>query len=247
MVKLAIIGGTGVSELPGLEPRQRHQINTRYGDPSGELVEGLFAGSEVVFLARHGQPHRLPPHAINYRANLCALVDLGVDTVIATNAVGSLRPEWTPSWLVIPHQIIDYTWGREHSIYEGRDDALDHIDFTHPYDSELRQRLLDAAASLDMPHAAQGVYAATQGPRLETAAEINRLRRDGCDIVGMTAMPEASLARELCLKYAAVCTVVNPAAGIGEEPLTLDAMRRVIEETADPIAKLLVSVLPELV
>lgn len=246
MPELALIGGTGISGLPGFETLKTVAVETRFGVPSGPVIEGRYAGTELLFLPRHGRPHTVPPHCVNYRANMVALAEQGVTTVIATNAVGGLHKDWHPGHLAIPHQIIDYTWGREHSLYDGTEDGLDHVDFTEPYTGHLRELLIVAAADSGFAYSDRAVYAATQGPRLESAAEITRLQRDGCDVVGMTGMPEAALARELGLDYAAVCTVVNPAAGIGEEPLTLESMHTVIQESAGRIAQLLDKVIPRL-
>jgi len=170
-----------------------------------------------VFLARHGAPHTLAPHAVNYRANVWALREAGVREIIAINAVGGIGDAYPPGRLVIPDQLIDYTWGREHSYCGGAGRALQHVDFTTPYSASLRRRLLQAAPHVGLEVADGGVYGVTQGPRLETAAEIGRMARDGCDIVGMTGMPEAALARELELDYACCAVVVNRAAGRGED------------------------------
>ena len=239
MTPLGIIGGTGVDELEGLELRASHEVRTPYGSPSRAIQEGVFAGAPVYFLQRHGSPRAIPPHDINYRANLRALQSLGVEEVVAINAVGGITPAMEPGRLVIPHQLIDYTWGREHTVDEGGEQGLKHIDFTEPYDRQLRQLLLAVAEEAGIPHIAEGVYGATQGPRLETAAEINRMARDGCDLVGMTGMPEASLARELGLAYASICMVVNPAAGLSEQPISLDMMRETLEREAGAVRKLL--------
>lgn len=208
---LAIIGGTGLTELDGLIIHEQKTIETPYGATSAALEVGQFAGQDVVFLARHGKGHTLPPHQVNYRANIWALRELGVTGIIAVNAVGGINVAMGPEVLVVPHQIVDYTWGRETSFSElGK---VIHIDFTHPYDEDLRDALTDAGEMQGYLIHSQAVYAATQGPRLETAAEINRLERDGCDIVGMTGMPEACLARELEIPYACLSLVVNMAAG----------------------------------
>lgn len=234
---LAIIGGTGLSQLGNLERSRRQLVRTPYGEPSGPLTFGTIGGTEVVFLARHGYGHTLPPHQVNYRANLWALRDQGVDEIVSVASVGGIRAGLEPGDLVVPDQIIDYTSGRRSTFFE--DGApVTHIDFTEPYTPALRRRLLQAAAACGETAADGAAYAATQGPRLETAAEIDRLERDGADLVGMTGMPEAALARELDLAYAALAVVVNHAAGRGEsargihlraiEEVMADAMRRVL-------------------
>jgi 5'-methylthioadenosine phosphorylase len=213
---LAVIGGTGLTQLSNLEHIRRQLVRTPYGEPSGPLTFGRLAGREVVFLARHGYGHTIPPHLVNYRANLWALHSQGVADVVSVASVGGIRAGLGPGVIAVPHQIIDYTWGRRCTFYEGEDKAVVHVDFTHPYCEELRQRLIRAADAAGEKVVQRGVYAATQGPRLETAAEIDRLERDGADMVGMTGMPEAGLARELGLCYAAIAVVANHAAGRGE-------------------------------
>jgi 5'-deoxy-5'-methylthioadenosine phosphorylase len=213
---LAVIGGTGLTQLSSLEHIRRQLVRTPYGEPSGPLTFGRLAGREVVFLARHGYGHTIPPHLVNYRANLWALHSQGVTDVASVASVGGIRTDLGPGVIAVPHQIIDYTWGRRCTFYEGEDKAVVHIDFTHPYCERLRERIIEAAQAAGETAVQNGVYAATQGPRLETAAEIDRLERDGADMVGMTGMPEASLARELGLCYAAIAVVANHAAGRGE-------------------------------
>jgi 5'-methylthioinosine phosphorylase len=197
MSELAIIGGTGLDKIPNLEILRREVSHTPYGEPSAPLTHGRLAGRDIVFLPRHGTSHIIPPHKVNYRANLWALRHVGVEAVLGVAAVGGITQEMAPGRIVIPDQIIDYTFGREHSLFESDLKQVTHIDFTHPYCESLRQQLLEAGRSSGVNPIAGGTYGATQGPRLETAAEIIRLQRDGCDIVGMTGMPEASLAREM--------------------------------------------------
>jgi 5'-methylthioinosine phosphorylase len=239
MSKLAVIGGTGVNRLEGLVVHSEHPVETPYGQPSHPVLSGRFAGAECLFLARHGVPHHIAPHRINYRANLWALRELGATEVIGVNAVGGIHGRMPTGTLVVPDQLIDYTWGREASFYDGEAAELRHIDFTSPYCASLRTRLVTAAASLGIAHQDFGTYGVTQGPRLETAAEIRRLANDGCDLVGMTGMPEAALAAELALPYASLCLVVNPAAGLGDEPITLESMQAVLEEGSGAVADLL--------
>lgn len=213
---LGILGGSGLTQLASLEVSHRLVVRTPWGEPSGALTFGLMAGREVVFLARHGYGHTIPPHQVNYRANLWALHHVGVRRVVSVASVGGITPDMTPGTLAVPAQIIDYTWGRKNTFFEGPDQPVTHVDFTHPYDPGLRREILQAAAAIGVTVVDGGVYAATQGPRLETAAEIDRYARDGATLVGMTAMPEAVLARELELAYAAINVVVNAAAGRGE-------------------------------
>lgn len=212
---IGIIGGTGFAEFEDFERSAVRTPVTPYGEVY--LEQGTLAGKPLVFLPRHGHPPQYPPHKINYRANIQALADMDVDSIVAINAVGGVDPALPVPSLVIPDQMIDYTWGRVHTFF---DEAIHHIDFTEPFDQTLRQALTDAATG-DV--VGSGTYGCTQGPRLETAAEIKRLRQDGCDVVGMTAMPEAALARERNLPYASCCVVVNSGAGIA--PISHDEIR----------------------
>lgn len=212
---LAIIGGSGMTQLSCLEISRRQIIRTPYGEPSGPFTFGKINSQEIVFLARHGHGHTIPPHQVNYRANLWALNTLKPKRVIAVAAVGGIREDLTPGKLIIPIQIIDYTYGREFSYFDDTNQPVTHIDFTYPYCPDTRALLFKAAKLAEEPILDGGVYAVTQGPRLETAAEINRLERDGADMVGMTGMPEAALARELGLNYATLAVVANHAAGRG--------------------------------
>lgn len=212
---LAIIGGTGLTQLDNLEITRRLIVRTPYGEPSQPLIFGEIEGREVIFLARHGNGHTIPPHAVNYRANIFALHSQGVTEIAAVATVGGIAADLAPGTIVMPDQMIDYTNGRKNSFFDGIDMPVKHIDFTHPYCANMRANWLDAAQSISEALVTHGVYAATQGPRLETAAEINRLDRDGATIVGMTGMPEAALARELDISYAAICPVANHAAGRG--------------------------------
>ena len=216
-IDLAVIGGSGLYQFPGLENASRRAMDTPYGPASGEVVLGDFAGKRLAFLARHGESHTLAPHRVNYRANLWALHALGARRVIGVNAVGGIRADMGPRVLVVPDQLIDYTHGRITSFCDAEGVEVRHIDFSEPYTASLRQALLDAAGRAGIAVIDGGCYGATQGPRLETRAEIARMKRDGCDLVGMTGMPEAALARELELDYACLALVANFAAGCGDE------------------------------
>ena len=213
-MRLAIIGGTGLSKLKGLEIVRHQVVSTPYGEPSGPVTIGRMAGSDIVFLPRHGYNHRIPPHEVNYRANIWALKELGVEQIFAVAAVGGITEQMGPGVLCVPDQLIDYTWGRPSTFFEGNMESVTHVDFTYPYDESMRQMLLAAAREQDLAIVEGGTYAATQGPRLETAAEIRRLQRDGCHVVGMTGMPEAVLAREVDIRYASLNVVANWAAGM---------------------------------
>lgn len=243
MTVYAIIGGTGLTQLDGLTITAALHMDTPYGAPSAPILKGEYAGHEVLFLARHGHPHRIPPHQVNYRANLWALREAGAKAVIAVNAVGGIHPSMVTGRFCVPHQIIDYTSGREHTFYEGELEHVTHVDFGQPYSTELRNKLLDALRACGADFADLGVYGCTQGPRLETVAEIARLERDGCDIVGMTGMPEAVLARELALPYACLALVVNPAAGKSDKAITMAAIERVLEGGMNQVKTVLARVL----
>jgi len=234
---LAIIGGSGLTTLSNLDVSHREVVRTPYGEASGALVFGQICGKPAVFLPRHGYGHTIPPHKVNYQANLWALKEAKADAIISVASVGGIRDDLGPGVLVVPDQIIDYTWGRKSTFHDSSDEPVVHIDFTQPYDADVRGRILAAAAAAGEKIFDGAVYAATQGPRLETAAEINRLERDGADVVGMTGMPEAALARELGIPYAAINVVANHAAGRGSsangihfeslEPVLQSAMGRV--------------------
>jgi 5'-deoxy-5'-methylthioadenosine phosphorylase len=229
---LAIIGGSGLTQLRNMEITRRKVARTPYGEPSGPLTLGRVGHCDVMFLARHGYGHTIAPHEVNYRANLWALKEAGALEVISVASVGSIRDDMGPGALVMPHQIIDYTWGRHATFFEGQGVPVNHIDFTEPYSASLRRKISAAAAACGQAMVDRGVYAATQGPRLETAAEIDRLDRDGADLVGMTGMPEAALAREVSLEYAAIAVVANYAAGRGDSvrAVPLDKIGAVLEE-----------------
>ncbi|MGK2932959.1 MAG: S-methyl-5'-thioinosine phosphorylase [Solirubrobacterales bacterium] len=239
---LAVIGGTGLYSIEGLAVDDRRLIDTGYGEPSGEVITGHLGGDPLLFLARHGDDHSIAPHRINYRANLKALEAAGATRILAVGTVGGIDPGCQPGTLVVPDQLIDYTWGREHT-FEGEDLAGLHVDFTWPYAVRWRSEALEALASSGVDPEMiidGGTYAAVQGPRLETAAEVSKLAADGCAIVGMTGMPEAVLARELDLDYAAVCPVVNLAAGLTDAPLDIDSMGEVLERALVPLRDLIV-------
>jgi 5'-methylthioinosine phosphorylase len=224
-IALAIIGGTGLYQFAGLQDIETHQPVTRYGALSGPVRVGTLAGRRVAFLARHGEGHSVPPHKVNYRANLAALQALGATRVLALNTVGGIGERFGPRVLACPDQLIDYTWGRISTLCEEEGTEVLHVDFGEPYTPSLRARVLETARTAGVELVDGGCYGATQGPRLETRAEIARMRRDGCDLVGMTGMPEAGLARELGLEYACLAIVANWAAGAGpvvDEVITLE-------------------------
>ncbi len=233
----AFIGGTGLTRMPNLCVTERHTLGSDWGNPSAKVVEGSLGEQSVLFLARHGDPHVLMPHEVNYRANIAALRHCGATEIIAVNAVGGISAD--AGTLVVPDQIIDYTWGRDNTIYERRNREPVHVDFTWPFDERLRRQLKNALEKRGVNWRDGGCYAATQGPRLETAAEIRKLENDGCDIVGMTGMPEAVIAREMDLPYAMLSLVVNPAAGKADREISMDDIRRVLEGGMDDVLAVL--------
>lgn len=238
---IAVIGGSGLSQLASLEVTQRKVVRTPYGEPSGALTFGRLRGRELVFLARHGYGHTVAPHEVNYRANLWALKEQQVEGVVSVASVGGIRRDLGPGTLIVPDQIVDYTWGRRSTYFEGAGTPVTHIDFTEPYTQALRRRILAAAQACGERIVDGGVYAATQGPRLESAAEINRLERDGADIVGMTGMPEAALARELGLDYAAIAVSANFAAGRSDSAhaIALDRIEAVLAEAMGRVRRII--------
>jgi 5'-methylthioadenosine phosphorylase len=237
----AIIGGSGLAKLSALSKTRRQVMRSTYGEPSGALTFGELGGREVVFLARHGYGHTIAPHEINYRANIWALKQLGVRDVFSVATVGGVRDDLGPGTLVVPDQIIDYTHSRKSTFFEGAEARVTHIDFTLPYSARLRALLLDSARAIGEPIVDGATYACTQGPRLETAAEIERIARDGGDLVGMTGMPEAALAREAGLDYAVLGVVVNHAAGRGDSrhEIKLEDLESVMKETVTRAVRIL--------
>ncbi len=245
MTRLAIIGGSGLTQLRDLKITRREVVRTPYGEPSAPMVYGQLGGQEILFLPRHGPGHTIPPHEINYRANIWALKQTGIERVIAVNAVGGISADYLVSGtLVIPDQIIDYTWGRASSFFGSEQRRVTHVDFTDPYCEALRVVLIEAAQRAGLGARRQGCYGATQGPRFESSAEIRRMERDGADIVGMTGMPEAGLARELELCYACVALVVNPAAGKVKQPISLREIERNLETGMARVRQLLEYAIP---
>ena len=229
MATIAIIGGTGLARMEGLEIKSREMIKTPYGAPSCPIIYGELNKQPVAFLARHGHTHKIPPHRVNYCANIWALQSVGIEKIIAVGAVGGISEECTTGSLVVPDQIIDYTTGRVNTFYDGPPDEVRHVDFSYPYDDEVRNALINSGSQSGAEIINHGTYGVTQGPHLETIAEIKRMERDGCTIVGMTGMPEAVLARELDMAYACCAVVVNAAAGKSEGVITMDDISKGIE------------------
>jgi 5'-deoxy-5'-methylthioadenosine phosphorylase len=223
---IGIIGGSGLSQLPGLAGARKQIFRTPYGEPSCPLTFGSLNGQPLVFLARHGHGHTIAPHTINYRANIHALKEAGATSLLSVTAVGGIRADLGAEALVVPDDVIDYTYGRRHTFFEGDVDGkpqpVNHVDFTQPFAATMREKWLQGATAAGVAVHVGGVYGCTQGPRLESRAEIRRMARDGCDVVGMTVMPECALAREAELPYGNLSLVVNPAAGVGDSSQTID-------------------------
>jgi len=255
MKKIAVIGGSGFYEFPELGRNESVSQMTRFSDTPIELRRAVLTGRSVFFMPRHGSAHHCPPHKINYRANIDALAALGVDSIIAVNAVGGISDACAPGNIVLPDQIVDYTWGREGTFFDEFEDEMCHVDFSYPLQSSFRKQMFDCLGREGLKVISNGVYGCMQGPRLETAAEIQKLQRDGCDLVGMTMMPEAVLAREKNISYLSICVVCNWAAGIcstkntAEEndsqvaPLSVDDMKAVLEEKITKVRTALISAL----
>ena len=241
---LGIIGGTGLAQLENLKITRRQIARTPYGEASQPLIFGELAGQEVVFLARHGGGHTIPPHAVNYRANMWALHAAGVKSCLAIATVGGIASHLQAGDIVLPNQIIDYTHGRKNTYHDGIELAVKHIDFTEPYSANMRQTCKQAANNIQQTLLDGGVYACVQGPRLETAAEINRLERDGAPLVGMTGMPEAALARELGLHYAALCPIANHAAGRGDSSkgIQFESVMTKLDQTMQTVRTLIAEI-----
>ncbi len=239
MAILGIIGGTGLTQMQHLNIQKQSRIATPFGEPSAAYVHGELYGNEVVFLARHGNPHTIPPHKINYRANIWGFKELGINDIIAVAAVGGISAEMKPAHIAIPDQIIDYSYGRAHTFFEDDLANVTHIDFSYPYANLLREALIGAATQSNLPVSTQATYGCTQGPRLETAAEIRRMHQDGCDLVGMTGMPEAALARELGLNYAALAVVANWGAGLQAGEITMVEIEQNLHEGMANVTRIL--------
>lgn len=237
MAKLALIGGTGLNAIKNLKISHRQMVQTPYGEPSSPIIFGKINQREIAFLARHGSGHTIPPHQINYRANLWALKEIGIESIVAVASVGGIAASLAPATIVIPDQLIDYTYSREHTYCAEYN--VNHIDFTFPYDDDLRQSLIKAAESAAIELITSGTYAATQGPRLETAAEIRRLAQDSCTMVGMTGMPEAALARELGIAYACCAVVANWAAGINNQSISMVEIEKNLVEGMHKVKRII--------
>lgn len=234
---LGIIAGSGALDL--FDILEARSLETPWGMPSAPPARVSLGPGDAWMLARHGRPHRIPPHRVDYRANIAAMAELGVTQIVALNAVGSIDPALRPGALVVPDQLIDYTWGRAHSFSDSAEERLEHIEFAEPFSAAVREMLITAAARADVAVHDGGCYGVTQGPRLETAAEIRRLAGDGCTLVGMTAMPEASLAREAGLAYASLSVVANAAAGLAEVPISVEEIHAVLAAAMGRVGALL--------
>jgi 5'-methylthioinosine phosphorylase len=239
----AVIGGSGLYALDeNFRVKSSKKIKTPYGDISSDLIVGEFNGCRTVFLPRHGPSHHIPPHKINYRANLWALHAMEVSHIIAVNAVGGI--DHGPRSLVLPDQIIDYTSGRCHTFSDGAElngekPEVNHIDFSFPYSQPLREKIIRASQAHGVDLITSGTYGCTNGPRLETSAEIRKMQNDGCTIIGMTGMPEAALARELEIEYASITLVVNWCAGIESSILDMDQIMQELKQGMTSVIQLI--------
>ena len=243
--RIGIIGGSGFADPQFFTKEKTEEVVTPYGNPSSTLASGTVSGQQTTFIARHGNDHTILPHLVNYRANLWALKQAQVDCVIAIATVGGIGADCRPGTIVVPDQILDYTHSREQT-FAPIDEDLFHIDFTHPYCDSLREVLIDSARAQEVDVRIKGTYAATQGPRFESAAEIKRLERDGAHIVGMTGMPETSLAREIGLCYATLALVVNYAAGRSGARIGVDEIRQAYQQATGNVYAILSAAVPRL-
>ena len=235
----AVIGGSGLYVLEDFQVQSVERVDTPYGAISADLQLGRWHEKPVAFLPRHGFNHQIPPHRINYRANLWALQSIGVTHIIAANAVGGISPQYSPQALGLPDQIIDYTTNREQTYFDGENGDVRHVDFTHPYSRDLREKIFQSALAQNIEIVDGGCYGCTNGPRFESAAEIKKMKADGCDLIGMTGMPEAVLARELEIEYASIALVVNWCAGIDDAEISMDEIKAILESGSQRIKRLI--------
>ncbi len=243
--KIAIIGGSGLYSLNSIKKTEKKRIETPYGTSPG-IVVGEFEGKKLAFLPRHGEGHTTPPHKINFRANLWSLKELGIERILATTAVGSLRKEFEPGKLIILDQFLDFTKNREKTFYEGNGEKVVHVDMTNPYCPELRKILIEIGKKRGIPIEEKGTYACTEGPRFETAAEIKMLKKMEADVVGMTNVPESVLARELEMCYSTISVVTNYAAGISADKLTHKEVAEIMDKNIKKVQNLIFSSIPEI-
>jgi len=242
-MRIAVIGGSIFSKLSNLQVEKESWPDTPFGKTSSPLKEGTYSDKKIIYLDRHGKERNTPPHLINYRANMWALKQLGIEYAIGLSIVGGIRSDMTAGHFVFPDQIVDYTYSRPSTCYE-EFDVSQHIDFSYPYDNALRAKFIEAAQELHLDYTDDATYAVTQGPRFETMAEITRLERDGCDIVGMTAMPEALLARELGIKYASIAVVGSKAAGRTDGlGVSISEIHQVVHDSIEELHRLLANVI----
>lgn len=237
---LGIIAGTGFYDLAALEDRSDETVATAFGD--ARVTRGTWHGLPVVFLTRHGAGHSVPPHLVNYRANIRALADLGVRDVVAVNVTGSIDPELEPGDLLVLDDFVDFTKQRPVTFFDGTTpEGVVHTDVLEPYHPDVRREIVEAASAAGRPVRDGGVYACFEGPRFETRAEIRLARLAGADVAGMTGVPEVTLAAEAGLRYAAVSLVVNPASGVGDadEPITMDEINAVLASSAADVLAIL--------
>ena len=238
MSKIGVIGGSGLYEIKGFVLKNKKRVNTPFGKPSEQYLIGKVGSTEVIFLPRHGRQHNIPPHMINYRANIWGFKKLGVERIISVSAVGGIKKGLKPGDIVVLDQVLDYTKCRKSTFYEGEDGVV-HIDFTEPFCREIRDLLIKAGTRVGISLKRGGTYVAVEGPRLESASEIKGFKILGGDVVGMTGMPEASLARELEICYSGLSVVANYAAGISKTKLTVAEVMTAMKDATENIKRLL--------
>lgn len=243
--KIGVIAGTGFYDLPALAGANSEEIKTDYG--SALITRGIWNEVAIVFLTRHGVKHSVPPHRVNYRANIRAMHDLGVHSIIAVNVVGGIDPNLAPGDISLIDDFVDFTSGRANTFFDGEGSAgVNHVDMTNVYDKNLQSKLISSAANQDIKLATGGIYAGFNGPRFETPAEIRFARLAGATVVGMTGCPEAALARELAIPFVAIALIVNPAAGLSQDEITMSAIDKALQSGKDKVLKVIEGALPEL-
>lgn len=224
---IGLIAGTGFYDLPALKDGESRELDTLYG--KAQIRSGEWNGARLIFLTRHGVGHSIPPHLINYRANIKAMKDLGVEQIIAINVVGGINPKLSPGDLCLIDDFIDFTSGRQHTFSDGSKPGVQHVDLTRPYDAKIQSALRQSAKESGILLHENGVYAGFNGPRFETPSEIRLAALAGATVVGMTGCPEVSLAREIGIAYASIALVVNPAAGLSEAEITMDEINKALD------------------
>ena len=241
--KIGIIAGTGFYNIPGMSEKVDHDVTNQYG--TARITTGIWNSTSVVFLTRHGSGHTIPPHKINFRANIKALKDAGASKVVAVSVVGGVDRTLKAGDLSLIDDFVDFTSGREHTFFDGTTpEGVQHVDVTYPYDREIQAALRQSAQGLSIPLREKGIYAGFNGPRFETPAEVRFAALAGATVVGMTGCPEVSLAKEANLPYATIALIVNPAAGLSEKEITIADINAALDMGREKVLKIIEGALP---